>query len=223
VHEVARILLYGLLAAASPTILLATLVMLGTGRGRANGTAFMLAYLLGTSIAFAIGLFVGKSITESRSSGFDLATFLELVVGAALLVLAFRTRGTHTPRESDARSPEARFSRFAHVRPAVSFGIGLPLGIGAKRLTITLMAAATVTLAEVTTVEGSALGAVYVTVASVTVCVPVIAYLMLGTRADDAVSVSRAWIAEHEQALAFASFLVLGTLLVADGVLRLLT
>ena len=50
-----------------------------------------------------------------------------------------------------------------------------------------------------------------------------IAYLMLGTRADDAVSVSRAWITEHEQALAFASFLVLGTLLLADGVLRLLT
>lgn len=215
-------LLYALLAAASPATLLATLVVLGTGRGRSNGTAFMVAYLFGTSLAFAVALLVGGSIAGSPAAGDDAATAIELIGGLALLALAFRSRRTPRQRGPGAPGLDERFVRLSQIRPAVAFGIGFPLGIGAKRLVITLLTAATVTIAALTPVEEAALGVVYVAVASLTVCVPVAVYLLLGRRADDAVTAARAWIANNEDRLTFASLLVLGALLIADGLIRLL-
>lgn len=223
-HETARILLYGLLAAASPTVLLATLVVLGGGRGRAAGTAFMAAFVLGTSVAFTVGLFVGNTIPHTKKGGFDVATFLELAAGVVLLVIAFRFRPPHEPREPGGTTgAEARFARLAHVKPAISFGIGVPLGIGAKRLTITLVAAATVSFAGLIPLEDAGLGVLYVVVASLMVWVPVVGYLLLGTRADDFVALSRAWIATNDRKLTFISALVLGVFLLVDGLIRTLT
>ena len=220
-HETVRILAYGLLGAASPTVLLATLVVLGSGRGRATGTAFMAAFVLGTSVAFAVGLFVGNTIPLTHKGGFDVATFLELAAGVALLVIALRFRPPHEPREpGSTAAAEARLARFAHIKPAASFGIGFPLGIGAKRLGITLFAAATVSFAGLTPAEDAGLGVLYVVVASLTVWVPVLGYLMLGTGADDFVARSRAWIAANDRKLTFISALVLGVFLIADGLFR---
>lgn len=222
VSETTRIVLYGLLAAASPTTLLATLVVLASSRGRANGVSFTAAYVLGTAIAFTIGLLVGHSITRSHASGFDVATTLEIVAGVALLAIAAGRRHPRAHVSPDrGPSPQERFGRFVHVKPAVSFGIGLPLGIGAKRLTITLLAAATVTVAEAGSVEETGLGVIYIVVASLVVWVPIAVYLLLGSRADAIVVRSQAWITEHEQGLTFGSLLVLGLLLVGDGLIRI--
>ena len=60
----------------------------------------------------------------------------------------------------------------------------------------------------------------YVVVASLTVWVPVLGYLMLGTGADDFVARSRAWIAANDRKLKFISALVLGVFLLADGLFR---
>jgi hypothetical protein len=108
VHESARILLYGLLEAASPTVLLETLVVLGGGRGRAAGTAFMAAFVLGTSTAFTAGLFVGDSITHTDKGGLDFATLLELAAGVLLLFVRRRGGEGDREREEAERAAEAK-------------------------------------------------------------------------------------------------------------------
>jgi hypothetical protein len=121
---VARTLLYGLFAAASPIVLLATLVVVGSGRGRANGTAFTLAFLLGQSVAFLGAFFVGSALTESEHR--TATSYIELAAGVALLVIAVRGRPPHEPPEggSSART-EALFARLERLTPRVSFGIGM--------------------------------------------------------------------------------------------------
>ena len=57
--EVLQTLLYGLLAAASPGTLVATLAVLGTRRARANGSAFAVGFVLGQSATLAGVLVVG--------------------------------------------------------------------------------------------------------------------------------------------------------------------
>jgi MFS family permease len=221
-HEVTRVFLYGLLAAVSPTVLLATLVVLGGGRGRVNGTVFTIAFVLGTAVAFTVGLFAAGKVTHTSRDGWDLATALELAAGVALLAIAFRERPPHEPQKSSSAAMDARFEKLARVKPAISFGIGLPLGIGAKRLTITLLAAATVSLGRLTPAQAASLGVLYVVVASLIVWVPVAVYLLLGTRADDLVARARTWIATNDRMLTFVSVLVLGVLLIGDGLLKVL-
>jgi hypothetical protein len=80
-HEAARIILYGLLTTASPVTLLATLVVLGSGRGRANGAAFAAALVSGQAIAFSIAFFVGSALSEQGHG--TASAYLEVAAGAS--------------------------------------------------------------------------------------------------------------------------------------------
>src|SRR5215831_2143265 len=203
-HETIRILLYGLLAAASPLTLLAALVVLAGRRGRANGVAFAAAFVLGQSMAFVLAFLVGSHFAH-RNHHPTSAAYLELAIGAALLVTAFWKRPPHEPEPAE-RTPrtEALFATLSRVTPGISLGIGLPLGIGAKRLAITIVAGATVALADLGPSEEVGLGALYVVVATVTVWAPVTVYLLLGTRANGLVVDSERWITSREKMLTFA-------------------
>jgi hypothetical protein len=138
-HEAVRILVYGLFAAASPTVLLATLVVLSSKSPRRNGFAFMLAFVLGMTLAFVLALTLGDAVrSNDQHENSRVATLLELLAGLGLLAIAMRMRPPYVPKEPDPESrTEHLFARLAQVRPATVFGIGLPLGVGAKRLTIT--------------------------------------------------------------------------------------
>ena len=103
----------------------------------------------------------------------------------------------------------------------MSFGIGLPLGIGAKRLIVTFLAATTVALAGLDRTAEVSLFALYVTIATLVVWVPVGLYLIFGKRADESMARTRLWITEHEDRLTVVTALVLGLLFVADALVAL--
>jgi MFS family permease len=218
-QEVDRTILYGLLAAASPVMLMAALASLGTGRGRSTGVAFMGAFVLGQSAAYVAAFFIGSAFTED---GHDTAkAVLEIVLGAALLVVAPRGRTLVQPRGEQPARSEALFRRLERVGPALAFGVGLPLGIGAKRLAITVIAAGTVAVAGLGRAANVSLAVTYIAVATLTVWIPVALYLIFGTHADEAVARTRVWIVTHERQVTRLSALVLGVLLVLDGLVRL--
>jgi MFS family permease len=222
VHETAQVLAYALVAAASPVVLLATLAILGSGRGRVNGTVFMAGFVLGQSIAFLVALLVGGTIGD-HSRGDDAVAYFELAAGLVLLGIAWRQRAPRSPRAPDSSRTEALVARLARITPAVTFGIGLPLGIGTKRLVLTVLAAVSVARSDLIPAEQVALGFLFVLVATVVVWVPVTLYLIFGKRSDDLVVRCRASIAAHEQPLAVVSLVVLGVLFIVDGVVRLLS
>ena len=220
-HEAARILIYGVVAAASPLTIVATLVVLGSGRGRRNGVAFAAAFLLGQSLSFLVALFVGAALAERGHS--TVSGVIELATGGLLLIIAVRTRLPHVFRRTGTEPrTEAIFARIDRVTPSKAFGIGFPLGIGVKRLFITILAAATVALDDLGPGEESGLGVLYVAVASLTVWVPVAVYLLLGARSDELMAAARGWIGSHELMLTFVLSLVVGSIFVLDGALRLL-
>src|SRR5262245_26651259 len=94
-HEVTRLLLYGFLAAASLVTLLTTLVVLASGRGRANGVAFAAAFVLGQTIAFLLALLVGSKFSEKPHT--TATAYVELGAGAVLLAIAVRERLSREP------------------------------------------------------------------------------------------------------------------------------
>ncbi len=117
---------------------------------------------------------------------------------------------------------KAVLSRLERVRPATVFGIGVSLGIGAKRFAITLVAAASIASDDLGPFEESALGALYVVVATIVVTVPVAVYLIVGARADEIVARSRTWLTTHEREFTFASIFAIGALMFLDGMVRIL-
>jgi hypothetical protein len=219
-----RVFLYGLLAGLSPLALLATLATLGSGRGRLNGTAFAFAFLIAQSIVLVIAFFFGSAAApdDDDSQRMFVAT-LELVLGALLLVFAVHGLVVHNAAKPVERSrTEAVLARLGTLRPTTAFSIGSLLGVGGiKRLSITLIAGATIAIAALERSEEAALALMYVVVATLLVWLPVALYLIAGKHADSATARSESWLVRNEQPVTTATMLVFGAALSVDALVRL--
>lgn len=219
-----RIFVYALVAGASPIALVASLGVLTSRRGRTNGLAFAIGFLLAQSIAFAVAFALGTAATTGRQGHPTAEAVLELAFGLGLLVIAWpeRRREGTAPGGAPART-RALLERLRRLRPGTAFAVGSLLGVGGvKRLTITLVAGATVGIAGLSPIEDVLLGAVYVVVAAVLVWLPVSVYLVAGERADAWMTSAETWIMSNERRLTFVSTLVFGFLLTSDALVRLL-
>jgi threonine/homoserine/homoserine lactone efflux protein len=217
--DVLQVLLYGLLAAASPGTLVATLAVLGTQRARANGFAFAVGFVLGQSLSLAVVTVVGSVTIPGSSAASDA---LEVALGVLLLFAADRARRPGRPRPPGSTSRTARMvERLERVSPRTAFSVGLTLGVGVKRLIITVFAASTIALAPLTRAEEIGLGALYVAVATVLVWVPVGLYLVAGARADELVEAAKEWLAANQRTVTFHISLVFGLFFLVSGLVQL--
>jgi threonine/homoserine/homoserine lactone efflux protein len=219
-----RILLFALVAAASPVTLLATAAVLTSRRGRTNGTVYLVGFLLGQSIAFGVAVLIGSAATTDRDGNEELAAALELAFGVGLLVLAWpqRRRAEADAGTAGPSKVKAMLARLHGLRPGTAFSVGVLLGVGGvKRLSITVVAGATVGIAGLAPVEDVLLGILYVLVAAVLVWVPVVAYLVAGERADAWLEEAQSWLTANERRITFVSTLLFGFLLISDALFRL--
>jgi MFS family permease len=218
-----RILLFALVAGLSPVAMVSVLAVLTSRRGRANGVAFLAGFMLGQTAAFTAAFLVGSAATTQREVNEHLAAALELAFGLALLIVAWPQRRRDPAAPGAGSRTQALLDRLRGLRPGPAFAVGTLLGVGGvKRLTITIVAGATVGVASLLLVEELALGALYVLIGGVLVWVPVCAYLLAGERADAWMREAERWLTENERRLAFLSTLVLGFLLTTDALVRLL-
>ena len=91
-NEGLTLLFYAVLAAASPVVLLATLVVLSTERARVNGIVFAAGFVLGQAAGLGIPLLVGVIVTSNSGQNGNASTWLELAVGVLMLLGAARIR-----------------------------------------------------------------------------------------------------------------------------------
>ena len=220
-----RILFFALVAAASPVAIVATLAVLTSRRGRTNGIVFAAGFLLGQSAAFLAAFLVGSAATTTEHEGNQqAAAVLELVFGVALLAIAWPQRRQSAPSTGGGHArTKALLERLRGLRPGTAFVFGTLLGVGGvKRLTITIVAGATVGIASLLFVEELALGVLYVLIAGVLVWLPVGIYVVAGQRAADWMEHAEGWITANQRRLTFVSTLVFGFLLTSDALVQLL-
>jgi threonine/homoserine/homoserine lactone efflux protein len=222
VADTSRTLLFALVAAASPVALLATLAVLTSRRGRANGTVYLVGFLLGQSIAFLVALLIGSAATTDRDGNEELAAALELAFGLFRLALAWPQRRRSGEGGEGRSRMKAMLERLRGLRPGTAFSVGMLLGVGGvKRLSITVVAGATVGIAGLRPIEDVLLGALYVLVAAVLVWPPVGVYLVAGDRADRWMEAAESWITANERRITFFSTVFFGFLLTSDALVRL--
>ena len=234
-HEALRILLYALVAAASPTALLATLAVLASKRGRVNGIVFMIGFLLAQSVTLLVAYVLGSTTDNEHRT---VNAFVELAAGVGLLALTLvkarrqrpqaASEASHTSQtaRTSRTSPrvEAMIERLSRVTPGASLGIGALMGVGTKRLVVTILAAGTLALSAESGANAFWLGVLYVLVATVIVWFPVVYSAILGRRADQLVAKARTRMQGRGpgRRFSFIAGLVLGALLIADALVRLL-
>jgi hypothetical protein len=226
IHTAWRVFLYALVAATSPLALTSTLFVLRSGRPRINGLLYGGAFLLTQTLVLLIALAVGVASATHGDHHPGLEYGITLFFGALLVVAAFYLRA-HPPAHSTKTGPNkatAVLGRIKHLSPGQAIGVGAALGIGGpKRITVTLLVAGAIAASGLPFGRSATIAIEYVVIGTVLVWLPVVLYVIAGKRAEDWIAAAQGWASAHEQTLTFYPALIVGLILVVDGLAQMLT
>jgi len=189
--------------------------VLQTPRPRPTGLAFLGGWLLGLAALTAVFVVSSDALGALRNSPPAWVSWLRIVLGLALIgygIYEWLTRRRHTESPKWMRT-------FATLTPARAGLTGLVLVI--VRLEVLTMCA----LAGLA-IGGSGLGmaanwitaTIFVVVAASTVAIPVLAYAGAGDRLNEPMVRLKDWMERNNAALLAAILLVIGLMVLHNGV-----
>jgi hypothetical protein len=225
-HLALRTLLFAVVAASSPLALGSVIAVVTSARGRMKGAAFAIGFVTGQAVFFLLALSLGTITFGNSQNHPTLIAVLLIAFGAALLLTAVWVRG-HRTEPVRVRGPnprtEAFRARLASLRPLSALAAGAALGVGGpKRLSITIAVTAMITESGVGNADALGLAVLYVGVSTVLVWAAALFYILWGQRATEWLTGAQHWSVRHKEPLMFYPSVVLGLVLVIDGVVQLL-
>lgn len=203
--------------AISPVPIVAIVLMLGTPRARATGTAFALGWIGGLTVAVVIvSLISGGASSDGGSS--TAVGWVKLVLGLLCVAGSVKTwRGRPGPGEV-AEMP-AWMTGLDAIATGKAGVLGAALaGVNPKNLALSVAAAASVGQAALSGGETAVALAAFVLLASVSVAGPVAFYLLAPQRAAAPLNSLKDAMAEHNDVIMAVVLLVLGAKLVGNGI-----
>ena len=216
-----HVVLFAVVAAASPLALAATFVVIESARPRADGIGFAVGYVVGTVLACLVCVVVGAAFIDGVESHGTIEAVVELLAGATLLVVGARARRSEPAPERTGRGP-AIMAGLHEMGPAAAFSTAALLGFGGpKRLLFTLLAMTAISGAGDGPVADTTLVVSYVVLATALVWAPVSFMIVARDRAEPMLERSESWLRTHARGLRVWISLTFGAVLVGDGLLRL--
>jgi hypothetical protein len=214
---------YALIAALSPLGFAATVTVMRSGRLKALG--FGVGVVTGQLLACSALVAIGAAAVPHREARYPgVQGLLELGLGAALLGFAIRLRRRlpAVAKQGAGSRSEAVLERLRHLHVLTSLVAGVLLGIGGpKRLVLTMLASASIASAGVGSSTEVALVLWYGLFATVLVWASVLAFVIVGDRAEAALDAAQAWAERHQRPVVFYSLLTVSVALIAEGIVTL--
>ncbi|BBX05113.1 hypothetical protein BST36_13825 [Mycolicibacterium moriokaense] len=204
-----------MVVALSPLSIIPAVLVLHTPRPRPTGLAFLAGWFVGLAVVTLIFVQVSSLGGGLRDKPPGWASWLRIVVGAALIVFGIyrwlnRSKSTHAPKWmqslsklSPARGGVAGFA-LTIVNPKVLFicaAAGLAIGTGG-------LSSSQIWIA----------GLWYVLAAGSTVALPILAYAVSGDRLDEPLARLKDWMDRQHAVLVAAILIVIGLMVLYKGI-----
>ena len=205
--------------AISPIPIIAVILMLFSPRAKVNGPSFLLGWVVGLSVVCGVVYAVAKGLdTSSDADASDGSSTLLVVLGVVLVLMAFRHWRSRPKAGEQAPMPKW-MAAIDNVTPLKAIGLGLLLSaVNPKNLVLAIGAAAAVgQIDDLSTTDAEVALAVFVIIGSLSVAIPVIAYLLAGEKMRPTLDSWKVWL-EHNNATVMAVLLfVIGVVLLSKG------
>jgi len=201
--------------AISPIPIIAVILMLLSNKAKVNGVSFVVGWMAGLLVVGVIVLALGIGPSEGEPS--DASGWIKIAIGLLFFVLAWKQWSSRPQGDEEPTMPGwmSAVNSFTAVK---SGGLGFVLSaLNPKNLGLTIAAMATVSAAGLSTGEDIGVLVVFVLIASLTVAIPVVAYLIRGQKAAGALNSTKDWLTLHNNAVMMVLFVVLGAKLLGGG------
>lgn len=202
--------------AVSPVSVAAIVFLLGHRRGYAAAAACAAGWVLAIAVGLVVAVVVGERLPTGSTDGPPTRAIVAVVAGVVLLGLAVWQWAVR--RLPDGSPSSSRWSdAMEALDPPRAFGLGV-LGFLSNAKALVLVLAAGLSFGDVEPGPAEAVGAgvLFVLVAGSTAVLPIVLAVVLGARAQRALTAMRVWIAR------WGSLLLVGVLVVV-GAAQLVT
>jgi hypothetical protein len=212
---ISEVMTFAVGVAISPLPIIAVLLMLFSSKARVNGPAFLLGWVVGLgAVSTVVYVLTDASDAATESGASDTTSTIKVVLGAALLVMAMR----RWRRRDEPSAPPKWMQSIDSFTPVRAFVLAIALAaVNPKNLILTVGAAAG--LGQLGVDTGAAVVAiiVFVAIASLSIAIPVILYLVGGEHARARLDALKDWMTHNNAAVMAVVLLVFGVLLISKG------
>jgi hypothetical protein len=208
---------YAIGIAVSPVPIAALMLMLVTRKARTNAPLFLLGWILGIGIVGAVVLLI-PGLETSQGEPTTASGIVKGVLGLLLLLVGIRAWRTR-PRAGEVAEAPAWMDRVEGFGGGAALGIGAALaGANPKNLLLAVGGAATISAAGLSTSEQYLTLGVFVFIASLSVLIPVVAYFVLGEKAEMTMTSAKEWLIQNNKTVMSLLILLLSVSLVGDAI-----
>jgi hypothetical protein len=217
-QAISEVLPFAVGIAISPVPIIAVILVLFSARARVNGLSFLAGWVLGVAIVSVVVYLIADAsdASDTESGASDTTYWIKLVVGILLVLLA--VRNWRSQSDDTEKKPPKWMASIGSLSPLKAVGLALLLsGVNPKNLALSLGAGTSLAQAGVSGTEAAVGLIVFVVVASVSIGVPVVFYLVGGQRAAHVLDGWKTWLGAHNAAVMAVLFLVFGVVLFSQG------
>ncbi len=204
--------------AISPLPIIVVILILLSKRARSNGPAFMLGWIVGLAMLGSLVILLANAGKVSGGgTPSTLAYAIKLLLGLLFIFLAYLSWKRRPQPGNELQLPPwmATLDSFTSAK---CFGFAALWGsVNPKNLGLTLAAALTIAQDNISGTRPWITLAVFVALASITVVAPVLYYLAAGESAENALTGWKNWLIANNTTVMIVLFLVLGVMLIGDG------
>ena len=199
--------------AASPFPVIPAILLLFTPRARLTATSFLLGWFVGVAAVTAVFVLVADVI-EAFDEPPAWASWARLVIGIALVVWGLtQWRGRAKPKPAPAW-----MTTLSTAGPRRALSMGLLLSAANPKIMVLAAAGGLAIGADIVGLGQQALTVVaFALVGSLSVAIPVLAFLILGDRVLTPLGSARDWLERNNSAVMAVVFIVIGLLLIVKG------
>jgi hypothetical protein len=204
--------------ALSPIPIIAVVLMLTTPRARANGSAFVLGWLLGLGVVGAVVLaLAGSGDVGERGQPATWVSWLKLLLGVLLLVVAvqqFRDR----PHQAEQVPLPRWMGAIDRFKPGQALGGGAALaGANPMNLLLAVGGAAAIDQTGIPGGQQAIAYAVFAIVGTLGVGAPLGLYFAMGKRSAELLGRLKDWMGHNNAVILSVLCLVIGMKLLGDA------
>ncbi|MDF2822981.1 MAG: putative threonine efflux protein [Mycobacterium sp.] len=210
----AELIPLAMVVALSPLSIIPAVLVLHTPRPKPTGLAFLAGWVVALAALTSLFLAVSGLLGGMGGQPPNWASWLRIVIGAALLVFGvFRWVTRHTKPH---QMPGTRQLTTAGPGKALAFGALLTV-VNPKVLFICAAAGLAIGTSGLPNGAPAAV-AVFVALSASTVALPVLAYAASGERLDPTLASVKAWMEKHNAALVAGILVVIGLMVLYKGI-----
>lgn len=204
--------------AISPIPIIAAILMLLSPKAKGTSVGFLLGWIVGILVAVTVFTLLSSVLPDGDSDSTPIHGVVQIVLGAALLVLALR-RWRSRPKPGDEPALPKWMSAIDTMSAGKAIGLGFLLAaVNPKNLLLGAGAGVAIGGAGLSAGSTAVVIGVFTVIAAASVAIPVIAYLVAAKRMAGPLESLRGWLVDNNATVMAVLLLVIGFVLIGKGI-----